>query len=257
MQSSRTIIEQSSVHLTETVRMHVIIVRIMYWCLHNNEVLFSFLGHSDLIIDLSMNPTNDLFLSTSRDKTSRLWDLSRKICLCIFQDSNWATFDDTGKVIASITSDTEKGSDKVFNYINLYNTESVLKGPFKVFKIDMVTTEIKQVKFANDGTFMICTTNENLILVVDAYEGSIVNRLTGDINESDALIKADVSADSKYIASGSENGNILIWNKDGNLVSSLDCHPQISNVAKFSPKFSLLASACTNLVLWHPSLLFQ
>lgn len=26
----------------------LILVRIMYWCLHNNEVLFSFLGHSDL-----------------------------------------------------------------------------------------------------------------------------------------------------------------------------------------------------------------
>ena len=52
--------------------------RIMYWCTHNNQILYSFLGHSDLITDLSMNPFNDLFISTSNDKTSRLWDLNKK-----------------------------------------------------------------------------------------------------------------------------------------------------------------------------------
>ena len=40
--------------------------RIMYWCIHNNQILFSFLGHSDLITDLSMNPFSDLFLSTKK-----------------------------------------------------------------------------------------------------------------------------------------------------------------------------------------------
>jgi WD40 repeat protein len=83
-----------------------------------------------------MNPVDDTFLTTSRDKTSRLWDLSKRNCLCIFQDSNYATFDDSGKVIASVTSESDKSSDKIINYINLYASDSVLKGPFKVFKIE-------------------------------------------------------------------------------------------------------------------------
>lgn len=71
--------------------------RIMYWCTHNNKILYSFLGHSDIITDLCINPFNDLFMSTSNDKTSRLWDLNKKKCLCIFQDSQCAVFDNTEK----------------------------------------------------------------------------------------------------------------------------------------------------------------
>jgi WD40 repeat protein len=227
----------------------------MYWCLHNNEILFSFLGHSDLIIDISMNPTNDLFLTTSRDKTSRLWDLSKRQCICIFQDSNFASFDDTGKVIASISFESDKNSDKIMNFINLYDVESVIDGPFKVFKIDNISSELKQVKFSNDGTYIICTTNDNLILVLDAFEGHVLNRLTGDINEGDVFLKADISADSKYVAIGSESGNVLIWNiATGSLIENLECHPQTCLCVKFSGKHGILATACTNLVLWHPSI---
>lgn len=230
----------------------------MYWCLHNNEILFSFLGHSDLIIDISMNPTNDLFLTTSRDKTSRLWDLSKRQCICIFQDSNFASFDDTGKVVASICSEADKSSDKIINFINMYSVESMMQGPFKVFKVDSISSEIRQVKFSSDGSYMICTTNDNLILVLDAFEGNIVNRLTGDINESDVYLKADISADSKYVAIGTENGNVLIWNLvTGVLVEDLECHPHTSMCVKFSGKHCLLATSCVNLVLWHPSIDLQ
>jgi WD40 repeat protein len=227
----------------------------MYWCLHSNEILFSFLGHSDLIIDIAMNPQNDLFLTTSRDKTSRLWDLTKRTCVCIFQDSNFATFDDTGKVIASVTSENEKYQDKTVNYINLYDADNVLKSPFKVFKVDCVSSEIKQLKFTNDGLYIICTTVDNLVLVIDAFEGTIVKRLTGEINESDIFIKADVSADSKYVAIGSESGNVIVWNiATGNTVTVLESHPQTSWCVKFSPRHTLLATACTNLILWHPSI---
>jgi WD40 repeat protein len=230
--------------------------RIMYWSLHSNELLFSFLGHSDLIFDISMNPQDDKFLTTSRDKTSRLWDLANRKCLCIFQDSNYATFDDTGKVIASVTSDS-KSSDRILNFINLYETENVLKGPFKVFKIDKIDNflgEIKALKFTNDGMYIVGTTNDNLVLVIDAYDGNVVYKLSGEINENDIFLKADVSADSKYVAIGTEGGSVLIWSLDtGNLVTTLESHPMTSWCVKFSPRHTLLASSCTNLILWHPS----
>jgi len=228
----------------------------MYWCLHSNEILFSFLGHADLIIDISINPQNDLFLTTSRDKTSRLWNLEKRTCVCIFQDSNFATFDDSGKVIASVTSENEKYQDKTINYINLFEADEVLKSPFKVFKIDSISSEIKQLKFSNDGNFIICTTVDNLLLVVDAYDGTVIRKLTGEINESDVVLKADVSADSKYVAIGTESGNIIIWNiSTGNIVANLESHPQTVGCVKFSPRHTLLASACSNLILWHPSII--
>lgn len=231
--------------------------RIMYWSLHSNELLFSFLGHSDLIFDITMNPQDDKFLTSSRDKTSRLWDLANRKCICIFQDSNFATFDDTGKVIASVTSECKSNSDKIVNYINLYATDSILEGPFKVFKIDKIENfsgEIKALKFSNDGVYIVATTNDNMVLVIDAYDGKLIHRLVGEISESDKFFKADVSADSKYVAIGSESGNILIWSLEtGELITTLESHPLSSWCVKFSPRHTLLASSCTNLLLWHPS----
>lgn len=226
----------------------------MYWCLHNNEVIFSFLGHSDLITDICLSPISDLFITTSRDKTSRLWDLNNRKCLSIFQESNHAVFDNTGKVIASVTFESDKNNDKIINFINLYATENVLQGPFKVFKIDS-NNEIKEMKFSNDGLFLICTTIENVILIVDSFDGIILKTLQGEINESDMYFKADISPDSKYVASGSESGQVHVWNvSDGKVITSLNCHPQASNCVKFSPKHSMLASSCKNLVLWHPDI---
>lgn len=204
-----------------------------------------------------MNPINDYFLTTSRDKTSRLWDLLNKKCICIFQDSLHATFDNTGKVIASVTASLNKSNNKVINFINLYSVEGVLNGPFKVFQIEEVS-KITQLKFSNDGLYIVCVTNENVILVVDAYEYVVVKTLKGDINESDISLQIDISADSKYVVSGSENGNILIWNiETGELINEMECHPQTAFCVKFSPIHSLLATACTNLVLWHPAIIEQ
>jgi hypothetical protein len=59
--------------------------------------------------------------------------LNKRECICILQDSNFAVFDSTGKVIASTTTDFDKTSDKkTTNYINLYDSEKVNDGPFKV-----------------------------------------------------------------------------------------------------------------------------
>jgi COMPASS component SWD2 len=199
-----------------------------------------------------MNPINDTFLTTSRDKTSRLWDLNKRTCLCIFQDSNHATFDNTGDVIASLAFDS-KGNERTVNYVNLYSTESVLKGPFKVFKVDNVG-EIKHLKISNTGEFLCCATNDNSIIIMDAYTGDIKRKLTGDISESDLYFKIDMSADSQYLASGTDSGNILVWNiQKTEPIVTLSAHPLPTNCVRFSPRHCILVSSCINFIIWHPS----
>ena len=50
----------------------------------------SFTGHKSDILDLSWSK-NDFLLSSSMDKTVRLWHVSRKECLCCFQHSDFVT----------------------------------------------------------------------------------------------------------------------------------------------------------------------
>jgi WD40 repeat protein len=50
----------------------------MYWSLHDNTILVSFLGHSDTITHLDLNPMDSTFLSCSKDGTTRIWDYLKK-----------------------------------------------------------------------------------------------------------------------------------------------------------------------------------
>jgi COMPASS component SWD2 len=224
--------------------------RIMYWCTHNNRILFSFLGHSDIITDLCLNPFNDLFISTSNDKTSRLWDLEQKKCLCIFQDSQCAVFDNTGKVLASVTYSMDKETERYENFINLYNIEkieNIMEKPFDVFSIKS-DGFIKKIKFSNNGDYLIAIT-DNYLFIIDAVGGKIIHEM--EIN--DEINTFDITPDSKYIGLACASGNVLIYSDKGKLIKTLEFHTKNCECIAFNPRYLIMATADTNLVFWIPS----
>ena len=224
--------------------------RIMYWCTHHNQILFSFLGHSDVITDLSINPYNDLFISTSNDKTSRLWDLNEKKCLYIFQDSQCAVFDTSGKVLASVTYTMNKETEVYENFINLYNVielqENKNDKPFDVFSIK-ANGYIKQMKFTYDEKYLIAII-DNYLFIIDALEGKIIHKV--EIN--DEINTFDVTTDSKYIALACASGNIIIYSIEGKLIKTFEFHIKNCECVVFNPKYAIMASADNNLVFWIP-----
>ena len=225
--------------------------RIMYCCIHNNQILFSFLGHSDLITDLSMNPFSDLFLSTSNDKTSRLWDLNKKKCLCIFQDSQCAIFDNTGKVLASVTFSLDKETERYENFINLYNIEkpdniNETNKPFDVFSIKS-SGFIKKMKFTNNGDYLIAVTDYYLF-IIDAVGGKIIHEM--EIN--DEINTFDITPDGKYIALACTSGNVLIYSVEGKYIKTFEFHTKNCECLTFNPRYFIMATADTNLVFWIP-----
>ena len=49
--------------------------KIRYLSLHDSKYIWYFAGHKSKVVTLSMNPTDDTFLSGSQDKAILLWDL--------------------------------------------------------------------------------------------------------------------------------------------------------------------------------------
>jgi COMPASS component SWD2 len=52
-----------------------------YWSLYDNKILRKFRGHADKITDITMNPAEDSFLTASRDRTVRLWNVQQAGCI--------------------------------------------------------------------------------------------------------------------------------------------------------------------------------
>lgn len=72
----------------------------MYWSLHDNTILCSFVGHTDAINFLDLNPQDSSFVSCSSDGTTRVWDYEQKKSLMKFNKSKSACFDNVGKLLA-------------------------------------------------------------------------------------------------------------------------------------------------------------
>ena len=63
--------------------------RIMYWSLHDNNILCSFIGHSDSITQIDLNPADSTFVSCAKDNTTRVWEYEKKQCKVYGMDGSY------------------------------------------------------------------------------------------------------------------------------------------------------------------------
>jgi WD40 repeat protein len=116
----------------------------MYWSLHDNNILCSFVGHTEQITHLDLNPLNSTFVSCSKDGTSRVWEYEKKQCLIRIAKTKAACFDNTGNVLACVyvkdekgTVSSEGGATNVQQQIHLFNAsnyESVRQNLYEYFR---------------------------------------------------------------------------------------------------------------------------
>lgn len=176
-----------------------------------------------------MSPHNDTFITTSQDNTLRIWNLRSESKECQFllnvEEQNCgaypiASYDPTGVVFAAAWS--EMSTDKPYARILLFSAEKCSDGPFSDWKLEKYS-EIKMLKFSNCGDLILIATSDNMIVLLDAYEGKEKYNLTSFLNES-SIIECSFTPDTKYIVSGSENGLVHVWSIDGQEITQLKSH---------------------------------
>ncbi|GMR50821.1 hypothetical protein PMAYCL1PPCAC_21016 [Pristionchus mayeri] len=222
---------------------------IRYLSLHDNKYIRYFSGHQKKVITLAMSPIDDTFISSSLDKSIRLWDLKSPNCqgLMQLQHKAVAAFDPEGLIFAAGVNS---------EHIKLYDLRSYDKGPFTTFQLEQEAhCEWTSMKFSPNGKQILMCTNGEHMKLVDAFTGNILYELKGHKNVKRHALEASFSPDSNFVFCPSSDLKIYSWSTEtGTIAATLNTnHTSFFQQVAFNPRYYVLASACSNVCFWVPS----
>mmetsp|Transcript_15832 Transcript_15832/g.17571 ORF Transcript_15832/g.17571 Transcript_15832/m.17571 type:complete len:210 (-) Transcript_15832:501-1130(-) len=207
-----------------------------------------------------MNPADDLFLTSSRDRTIRLWSLQQAGAVgqmelpATARGDPIAAFDSTGLVFG-VTAPIVNGQG---HYIHLYDARNYAGGAFAEMKVttpqlekavthQQARSEWTSMKFNASGNQILVTGDNGFAITLDGYEGTVQRSLSAK-----GVTTACWAPDDKTILTGSDDGSISCWNVDtGAMIRKLEGgHKDSLSWVGINPKYSMLASCDTNIAMW-------
>ena len=106
----------------------------------------------------------------------------------------------------------------------------------------------KSIDFNLSGNRILIETDPGLTLVLDGYEGTVERIFQSKTGTSTC---ACFTPDDQSVLIGNDAGTIDCWNvQSGTLVKTLEGHLGPVGALKCNPKYSQIASSCTNTSLW-------
>ncbi|CAD5225368.1 unnamed protein product [Bursaphelenchus xylophilus] len=214
--------------------------------LYDQKYIRYFQGHKETVTGLSVSPIDDMFITSSKDRTIRFWDAKQEVCAGVMNlpEAGAVAFDPEGLVIAVAI-----GSEQ----IRLYDKRSYENGPFISFDLGVIKdTQWTNIKFSEDGKSILIMTSGNYHRLIDAFNGGITHSLTGHTNHSGAVLDACFSPDSQFIFCGGTDGRITVWSReDGTIVHQFNSDQRDPVLhCLYNPFYHIMASAGLSTKLW-------
>jgi WD40 repeat protein len=187
------------------------------WSLVNGKVLEIFKGHQDAITDLDMNYENTLLASSSFDQTIRIWNLKTKRCI--------ALLDELSEVVSGVKFSpnchvqqrflVSVGDDGFICFWEWNKSDfSFNLTPRKYQEKHQFNNEIFPFSFSSCGLYLCTDYNEIRIYYFGNWYPIRQDGLKGHTNKIECIQFAN---NSIQFASGSKDGNIIIWSFERNI----------------------------------------
>ena len=227
-----------------------------YWDLYENKFVRYFKGHVGDVKSLDVHPYDDLFLSSSVDKTSLLWDLRKEkpVGRIPARYTPASAFDKQGLIFGVCAGDQK---------VHLFDSRSFDQGEFVYFDVSRYLVDpshhVSKLVFSPCGKFILVTTNAGQIFSIDSFKGNLVGSYAVGGVDQDSI--PSFSPDSQFVACVTTAVSINVFRassqtedsmKTCSVVARLDGHSMPPRIGLFNPTRTLLASACTNVALWVP-----
>ena len=203
---------------------------------------YATMGHIDAISSAVIDPSGQYILSSSMDRTLRLWDLNSGDRKKVYSLRNAhvlsVSFSPDGRYAIC------GGSDNLLRLFDIKQSRLVrtLQGHHGA---------VNSVMFSPKGQRVLSASSDGTVKVWDIDEGKAVRTLSG---HKDGVNTCAFSPDSRYIISGGDNGEIILWETTTGLqVNSLKSTASAVNAMALLPggKFLLAAYQDRSLKLWN------
>ena len=241
-----------------------------YWSLHDNKILRKFRGHQDKVTRISMSPVDDTFLTSSMDRTVRLWNIQQAGGIAELKlpsetiEGPLACFDSTGLVFAvgALMADG-KG-----HYVHLFDSRNYGAGAFSEFKVTQQDVnsamqsqtglesgggigKIHSLSFNTSGSQLLLGGEHGHALILDGFEGTIHRAFSPTKRRHDGPLACCFSSDDKTLLQGNDTGGITCWDlEQGTTLQTLEGHQNQVKCLASNPRYSQLASSCSDTCLW-------
>jgi COMPASS component SWD2 len=271
---------ESCVLLTSDVARDRKYCDIRYLCMYDNRYLRYFKGHTDKVTSISMSGCEDNFLSTSNDRTVRLWNVNTptattQLTLPDYVTNPVARYDGGGLVFGVQYQDSRSQSQS----LKLFDARAAGRGPFQTIspEYNIVKTAVTNgmikagnknptrgqlakmlaapwtdFQFSSDGQNILINTKSDLLLVLDGFNESVEPvAICNRKNDTNGALGACFSESGDYVIAGTDSNDVQVMSRStGEIVNTLSGHIAPVNAIACNPMYDVMATGCLNTVLW-------
>jgi WD40 repeat protein len=196
---------------------------------------YSLTGHSGIIYSLAVCSSGKFIVSSSQDKTIKIWNLSTGHEIPSYmQHSDFVysvAISQDGEILASGSAD---------GVIIIWRTKKCFETLPKRYSLFQHSGKVHSLAISSDKKTLVSGGSDSKIKVWDLNLSKDIFTLLG---HSECIWSVAISPDGKIFASGSGDNTIKIWHLNtGKLIHTLVGHLSAVNSVAFSPDGKILAS---------------